>query len=160
MKMENSISDAIMDEEYNLSEADENINKYLTFISADLVYGIPIDNVVEIITSPSITALPMVPSYVLGVINLRGQIVPIIDIRQIMDKSANADNSILCVIILEIDSISIGVLVDTVLQVINAPNKISAPPSKNNLSFINGMTNLSDGSVMYSLDCDLLISSK
>ncbi|WP_304508374.1 chemotaxis protein CheW [Anaerotignum sp.] len=158
MKTENN--NVMMDEEYNLADAEEIINKYLTFISADLVYGIPIENVVEIITSPSITALPMVPPYVLGVINLRGQIVPIIDIRQIMDKPANENNSILCVIILEIDSISIGVLVDTVLQVINMPNKISAPPSKNNLSFINGMTNLNDGSVMYSLDCDLLISNK
>ncbi|KXL52073.1 chemotaxis protein CheW [Anaerotignum neopropionicum] len=159
MRMESNITEELMDEEYELLATEENINKFLTFISADLVYGIPIENVVEIITNASITSLPMVPSYVLGIINLRGQIVPIIDIRKIMNKPDNEDTSILCVIILEIDSISIGVLVDSVLQVINVPNKISALPSKN-LPFISGMTNLSDGSVMYSLDCDLLISNK
>jgi len=159
MNMGNNISDEIMDEEYNVTEAPENNNKHLTFVSADLIYGIPIENVVEIITNPSITALPMVPPYVKGIINLRGQIVPIIDIRQIMDKPVNEDTSISCVIILEIGSISTGILVDSVLQVINVNDKISEPPSKN-LAFISGMTNLSDGSVMFSLDCDSLVSNK
>ncbi|NCC17037.1 MAG: chemotaxis protein CheW [Clostridia bacterium] len=149
----------MLDEENNLAEAEEIINKHLTFISAELVYGIPIENVVEIITNPTITALPLVPPYVKGIINLRGQIVPIIDMRQIMDKPKNENISISCVIILEIDSISIGVLVDEVLQVINITGKISDTPSKN-LSFISGMTNLSDGTVMYRLDCDTLISIK
>jgi len=157
--MENNRSDEIMDEEYGITEVNENTNKYLTFVSADLIYGIPIENVVEIITNPSITSLPMVPPFVEGIINLRGQIVPIIDIRQIMNKPENEDTSISCVIILEIGSISIGILVDTVLQVINATNKISEPPSKN-LAFISGMTNLSDGSVMFCLDCDSLVSNK
>ncbi|MDD3394530.1 MAG: chemotaxis protein CheW [Anaerotignum sp.] len=159
MQMENYISDEMLDEENNLAEAEEIINKHLTFISAELVYGIPIENVVEIITNPTITALPLVPPYVKGIINLRGQIVPIIDMRQIMDKPKNENISISCVIILEIDSISIGVLVDEVLQVINITGKISDTPSKN-LSFISGMTNLSDGTVMYRLDCDTLISIK
>ncbi|AMJ42401.1 chemotaxis protein CheW [Anaerotignum propionicum] len=159
MNMEKSLTHELLDDEFNLTEADENLNKYLTFISAELVYGIPIDNVVEIITNPGITSLPMVPSYVKGIMNLRGQIVPIIDIRQIMNKPVNEDVAITCVIILEIDSISIGVLVDTVLQVINVTNKLSDPPSKN-LDFINGMTNLSDGTVMFSLDCQGLISNK
>lgn len=159
MSMENKMTNELLDDEYNLSEAEENAQKYLTFISAELVYGIPINNVVEIITNPSITSLPMVPPYVKGIMNLRGQIVPIIDIRQIMDKPANEDITITCVIILEIDSISIGVLVDTVLQVINVTDKLSDPPSKN-LAFISGMTNLSDGTVMFSLDCESLISNK
>lgn len=157
MNMANHVSDEIMDDDFNA--ADENVNKYLTFVSADLTYGIPIENVVEIITNPTITSLPMVPPYVKGIINLRGQIVPIIDIRQIMDKPENEDTSILCVIILEIGSISTGILVDTVLQVINANSKVSEPPSKN-LAFISGMTNLSDGSVMFCLDCDSLVNNK
>ncbi|WMI81002.1 chemotaxis protein CheW [Anaerotignum sp. MB30-C6] len=158
MNMSNNFSE-IMDEDFMVTEADDNVNKYLTFISAELTYGIPIENVVEIITNPSITPLPMVPTFVKGIINLRGQIVPIIDIREIMNKPVCEDTSILCVIILEIGSISIGILVDTVLQVINAPNKMSEPPSKN-LDFISGMTNLSDGSIMFCLDCDALVSNK
>ncbi|WP_352400310.1 chemotaxis protein CheW [Anaerotignum sp.] len=159
MNMENNRSNDLIDEEYDFAETNENMNKFLTFVSADLIYGIPIENVVEIITNPSITSLPMVPPFVEGIINLRGQIVPIIDIRRIMNKLEIEDASILCVIILEIGTISIGILVDTVLQVINVTNKISEPPSKN-LAFISGMTNLSDGSVMFCLDCDSLVSNK
>jgi len=159
MNMENTMNEELLDEEYLLGDADDNENKYLTFFSADLVYGIPIENVVEIITNPTITSLPMVPPFVKGIINLRGQIVPIIDIRQVMNKPINEDISIACVIILEIDDISIGVLVDSVLQVINVQNKLSDPPAKNH-TFISGMTNLSDGTVMFSLDCESLLSNK
>lgn len=159
MNMENTMNEELLDEDYLLGEADDNENKYLTFISADLVYGIPIENVVEIITNPTVTSLPMVPPFVKGIMNLRGQIVPIIDIRQVMGKPVNEDISITCVIILEIDDISIGVLVDSVLQVINVHNKLSDPPAKNH-TFISGMTNLSDGTVMFSLDCESLLSHK
>ncbi len=159
MHMENNSTEELLEEEYLLGEEEDIVNKYLTFTSADLVYGIPIENVIEIITNPTITSLPMVPDFVKGIINLRGQIVPIIDIRQVMNKPVNEEVSITCVIILELDAISIGVLVDSVLQVINIQNNLSAPPAKNH-TFISGMTNLSDGTVMFSLDCEALLSNK
>lgn len=145
----------------NLTDIDENsdnTNKYLTFLSNDLIYGIKIENVTEIITNYSITKLPMVPNYVQGIINLRGQIIPVIDIRLRMNKLAS-ETHYPCIIIIEINSISIGILVDSVLQVLNLENKIAAPPSKNQ-EFISGITNLPDGSVMFYLDCDLLVNTK
>lgn len=158
MSMENTLTEDLFNDSAE-NETDENTEKYLTFTSAGLTYGVTIEHVMEIITNPSITALPMVPGYVKGIINLRGQIVPIIDIRQIMGKPENPDNSLCCVIILELGAISFGILVDTVLQVLDIPADMAEPPSKN-LSFVNGMTNLSDGSVMFSLDCDLLVNTK
>jgi len=145
----------------NLTDIDENsdnTNKYLTFLSNDLIYGIKIENVTEIITNYSITKLPMVPNYVQGIINLRGQIIPVVDIRLRMNKLAS-ETPYPCIIIIEINSISIGILVDSVLQVLNLENKIAAPPSKNQ-EFISGITNLPDGSVMFYLDCDLLVNTK
>ena len=100
----------------------------------------------------------MVPNYVQGIINLRGQIIPVIDIRLRMNKLAS-ETPYPCIIIIEINSISIGILVDSVLQVLNLENKIAAPPSKNQ-EFISGITNLPDGSVMFYLDCDLLVNTK
>jgi len=138
---------------------DKNMQKYLTFKSGELVYGITIENVVEIITNHTITKLPMVPDYVLGIMNLRGQIVPVVDIKQLMSRRICEKTSDTCIIILEVEKVSIGIMVDTVLQVINIKNTISAPPSKNH-EFVNGMINLPDGTVMFCLDCELLINTK
>ncbi len=141
------------------AQINENINKYLTFLSDNLVYGINIENVIEIITNHNITKLPKVPAYVKGIMNLRGQIIPVIDIRERMGKLPLGETSESCIIIIEVNSISIGILVDTVLQVINVEKKITSPPSKNQ-EFVSGITNLPDGTVMFCLDCELLVNTK
>lgn len=142
-----------------LKAENDNSKKYLTFISDSLVFGIPIDNVIEIITNHTVTKLPRVPDYVQGIINLRGQIIPIIDIRLRMNKPAAEPTSTNCVIILEVDSVSIGILVDVVLQVFDIENKITPPPSKSQ-EFVSGMTTLADGTVVFCMDCELLVNSK
>ena len=144
----NFINEQISDE--------DNSQKYLTFISDDLVFGIPIDNVIEIITNHAITKLPRVPHYVQGIINLRGQIIPIIDIRLRMNKPAADPSESTCVIILEVGDISIGILVDVVLQVFDIKNKI-APPPANSHEFVDGITTLPDETVVFRLDCELLV---
>lgn len=139
--------------------SDKDMQKYLTFKSDGLIYGIAIENVIEIITNHAITKLPMVPDYIKGIMNLRGQIIPIVDIKQRMRKKCCEKTSDTCIIILEVDSVSIGILVDQVLHVINVEKKISTPPSKNH-EFVNGMINLSNGTVMFCLDCELLVNAK
>jgi len=151
---ENIINDDI--EDMSLTEG---MQKYLTFMSDGLVYGITIENVMEIITNHSITMLPMVPGYVKGIINLRGQIVPVIDIKQRMKKGVYESIDEPCIIILEVNSVSIGILVDVVLQVIVLEDKLSPPTSKD-YEFINGMANLPGGTVMFCLDCELLVNDK
>lgn len=160
--MTNELYDEMATHEFDkdtLGTSRDNSKKYLTFISDGLVFGIPIDNVIEIINNHTVTMLPRVPNYVQGIINLRGQIIPIIDIRLRMNKPAAEPSSSSCVIILEVDSIAIGILVDVVLQVFDIENKITPPPSKSQ-EFISGMTTLADGTVIFCMDCKLLVNSK
>lgn len=157
--MPDEIAESMLNEDTEKTSENKNMQKYLTFMSNDLVYGIVVENVVEIITNHIITKLPMVPDYVKGIMNLRGQIVPVVDIKQRMCRCSCEKTSDTCIIILEVGSISIGILVDAVLQVINIENKISSPPSKNH-EFVNGMINLPDGTVMFCLDCSLLANVK
>lgn len=157
-----------MDEVFGITETTDLENngvdsdltqKYLTFLSDKLIYGIHIEHVTEIITNHSVTMLPRLPDYIKGIINLRGQIIPIIDIRLKMNKPEVDHTSVTCIIVLEVDNISIGILVDEVLQVYNVENNISAPPSRNH-EFVSGVSTLSDGSVMFCLDTELLVNSK
>ena len=70
-------------------EADIPMERYLTFRSDGTTMGVSTNYVIEILTDQSITELPMVPDYIKGIINMRGQIVPIIDIRARMGKFAD-----------------------------------------------------------------------
>lgn len=91
-----------------LSEAEAPAERYLTFCSDGLTLGVSTHYVTEIITDHSITSLPIVPDYVRGIINLRGQIVPIIDIRLRMGKPMIDYTSTTCIIVLKVDSVNIG----------------------------------------------------
>lgn len=138
------------------TDSDENLEKFLTFISDELIYGVSTDYVIEIITNYSITRLPVVPDYVMGIINLRGQIIPIIDIRTRMYKMPmESDTS--CIIVLEIDGVSVGIMVDSVSQVLDIDKTQIAPmPINNNQELVKGMCSLPSGVILF-LDCPLLI---
>ncbi len=132
----------------------ENIRKFLTFVSDGLFFGIDASYVTEIIINHNITFLPMVPYYIKGIINLRGQIIPIVDIRLRMNKPecVKEDNSN-CIIVLNIDTVMIGILVDSVRQVLDVDTSMISPPTANNYEeLVNGMITLSDESTMLVLD--------
>ena len=132
----------------------ENIRKFLTFVSDGLFFGIDASYVTEIIINHNITFLPMVPYYIKGIINLRGQIIPIVDIRLRMNKPeyVKEDNSN-CIIVLNIDTVMIGFLVDSVRQVLDVDTSMISPPTANNYEeLVNGMITISDGSTMLVLD--------
>lgn len=139
----------------------ETIENILTFFSDGLVFGVPTSNVLEIITDYLIRPLPMVPNYVSGIINLRGQIIPIIDFRQRMGKAPmdeDADKTLVCTIILQIDSTSIGIVVDSVQQVLDTNmDNISPIPVENRQELTDSMLPLGDGSVALLLNCQALI---
>lgn len=101
--------------------------------------------------------LPLVPDYVKGIINLRGQIIPIIDIRLRMGKPAIDYTNTTCIIVLNIDSAYIGIIVDAVQQVVDIDqSKISSVPVENQQELINGMLSMEDRSVILFLDCQQL----
>lgn len=147
-------------EEVVAAEAPISTERFLTFTSDGLTIGISTDYVTEIITNHNITVLPLVPDYVKGIINLRGQIIPIIDIRLRMGKEAIAYTNHTCIIVLNIDSVLIGIVVDMVQQVIDIDKSlISSMPIEDHQELINGMVSLDERSVLLFLDCEQLVNA-
>ena len=130
-------------------------DKYLIFVSDNLFYGIDAEQVVELITEHSITRLPRVPHYVRGIINLRGQIIPIIDIRLRLGKPEAGENGIMVV---NGDNNCVGILVDGVEKMVDIPRDTILPmPTQNPQKLISGMCSLAEGGTMLILDCSLLL---
>lgn len=138
-------------------EADIPMERYLTFRSDGTTMGVSTNYVIEILTDQSITELPMVPDYIKGIINMRGQIVPIIDIRAKMGKFADCTETS-CIIVLEIDSTYVGILVDGVEQVLDIDlTQISPIPVEDQQGLVDGMISLSSKEVLLFLNCKELI---
>lgn len=132
-------------------DEDEDIleNKYLTFKIADEVYGIIISNITEIIELQKITEVPDMPKYVKGVINLRGKVIPIMDlrIRFKMEKREYDDRT--CIVIVNINEKPVGFIVDTVLEVVDIPKtEIEPSPQFKNESsyekYVSGLGKVGD----------------
>ncbi len=96
----------------------ENAGKYLTFFLESEEYGIPILKVQQIIGVTSITVVPRTPHYVLGVINLRGKIIPVIDIRRKLDMPSVEPSEANCIIVVKSNGIEMGMYVDRVNEVL------------------------------------------
>ena len=137
-----------MSDEQKVSRA----GKYLTFNLGPEEYGIEILKVVEIIGLMKITAVPRTPNYVRGIINLRGTIHPVIDLRTKFSMDSIEDTQETCIIVLEIEkdgqSEQIGVVVDNVKEVQDiADQEIEDSPSLGHdvdTKFIKGMANVKD----------------
>ena len=100
------------------------ITKVLTFYIGEQVYGIEIPDVIEIIEVPPITAVPGVPSYIKGIINVRSKIVPVVNIRSRFGKEEIPFNDRTCIIIVSTgDDVSDGLIVDSVADVIPVPKQ-------------------------------------
>jgi len=107
--------------------------KYLTFPLGEEEYGIEISAVTEIIGVQKITVLPDLPHFVKGTINLRGKIIPVIDVRLRFKLEEREYQERTCIIVVNIDDISIGLIVDSVSEVIDISNdSIETPPKLNN----------------------------
>ncbi|MFP4248919.1 MAG: chemotaxis protein CheW [Armatimonadota bacterium] len=95
--------------------------KYLTFGLADEVYGLEILKVREIIGMMDITSVPRTPEEVVGVINLRGNVIPIIDLRLKFGMRREKRTEETCMIVVDVDGMQMGVVVDRVLEVLDIP---------------------------------------
>lgn len=141
-------------------EGQTSTERFLTFSSDGLNIGISTNYVIEIITNHAITMVPLVPDYVKGIINLRGQIIPIIDIRLRMGKMSIDYTSSTCIIVLNINSVYIGIIVDAVQQVMDIDqSKIAPVPVESQQELISGMISSSERSVILFLDCEQLVQS-
>jgi purine-binding chemotaxis protein CheW len=140
--------------------------KYLTFSLESEEYGIGILKVKEIIGMLPITSVPRTPEFVKGVINLRGKVIPVIDLRSKFDMKSISYNDRTCIIVVEIDAsestVQIGIVVDTVSEVLNIKeDEIEDTPAfgtKLDTRYILGMAK-QDGSVKILLNIDKVLSS-
>ena len=140
--------------------------KYLTFSLEEEEYGIGILKVKEIIGMMPITSVPRTPDFVKGVINLRGKVIPVIDLRLKFTMKSIPYNDRTCIIVVEIDTtdttVLIGIVVDTVSEVLNIKeDDIEETPAfgtQLDTQYILGMAKV-EGGVKILLNIDRVLSS-
>jgi len=145
------------------SAASAREGKYLTFILGDEEYGLEILKVREIIGLMDITSVPQTPDYIKGVINLRGKVIPVIDLRLKFGMEPAEYTEETCIIVVDMGQAMIGILVDTVSEVLDiAADQIEPPPSfgsRIDTQFILGMGKIK-GKVKILLEIDKVLSSE
>ncbi|MFH1985017.1 MAG: chemotaxis protein CheW [Pseudomonadota bacterium] len=141
--------------------------KYLTFTLANEEYGIGILKIKEIIGMMPITSVPQTPEFVKGVINLRGKVIPVLDLRLRFGMKEIDYTERTCIIVVEVDShnghVEIGIVVDSVSEVLNIRGTdIEDTPTfgtKLDTSYILGMAKM-EGGVKILLDIDCVLARK
>lgn len=149
----------IMDQGSNESITESLRDKYLTFLVDQDQYGVEIKHVTEIIGIQLITEMPQMPDYIRGVINLRGRIIPVMDVRIRFGKPIHEYNDRTCIIVLELHELSIGLIVDRVSEVMSImPEQIVPPPELGDARnrFVSGLGKVGSD-VMLLLDCSKLL---
>ena len=144
----------------------EREGKYLTFTLAEEEYGIGILKIKEIIGMLPITSVPQTPDFVKGVINLRGKVIPVIDLRLRFGIGEIDYTERTCIIVVEIDgqagTVLIGIVVDSVSEVLNVKgDDIADTPTfgtKLNTEYILGMAKM-EGGVKILLDIDRVLNT-
>jgi purine-binding chemotaxis protein CheW len=147
--------------------AQQKEGKYLTFALAHEEYGLEILKVREIIGYIDVTAVPQTPHHVKGVINLRGQVIPVVDLRAKFGMETTDVTDETCIIVVEIThadrKFSTGIVVDRVQEVLDIPgDSIEEAPqfdSSVNTSFILGMGKVGDA-VKILLDIDKVLGGE
>lgn len=142
-------------------EEDTQKGKYLTFNLGTEFYGIGIEYVTEIIGILPITEVPELPDFIRGIVNLRGRIIPVMDVRLRFKKPFMAYNERTCIIVVDIKENSVGLIVDGVAEVTNIPDEsivdqpmLSSGTSNQYIKSIGKVGN----DVKLLLDCDKLLT--
>lgn len=112
----------------NRPEADDLNGRFLTFKLQDAVYGIELFSVTEIIKVQPIIRVPGVVHYIQGIINLRGKIVPVIDVRLKLGYAPAAHTDKTCIIVVMIQEMQVGLIVDEVYEVMTISQAECTPP--------------------------------
>jgi purine-binding chemotaxis protein CheW len=137
--------------------------KYLTFVLGSEEYGIAILRVREIIGLMDITTVPQTPEYMKGVINLRGKVIPVIDLRLKFAMQEEKHTQETCVIVTEVNNTSIGIIVDSVSEVLDIKNgEIGETPSFGqgiDTDFIMGLGKVKE-KIVIMLDIEEVLSSE
>lgn len=145
-------------------EVHQQSNQYLTFRLDEEQFAIEINRVREVLDFSAITKVPATPDFMKGVINLRGNVVPIIDMRSKLSLPSAAAGATGCIIITEVmigrDAMVLGAMADSVQEVVDLePDHVDPPPriGRLNIDFIRGMGKRGEQFVMI-LDVDKVFS--
>jgi len=145
------------------TEEDTQTGRFLTFLLGKEMYGIEIRYVTEIIGNQEITQVPEMPDHIKGIINLRGKIIPVMDVRLRFGKEPKEYDDRTCVIVVDFSSISVGLIVDSVSEVLTIPpENVDEVPALNGgarSSFVKNIGKLENGVVLL-LDCAKLLSAE
>jgi len=152
-------NDELMSTEHNY------VKKYLTFLLSDKSYAISILRINEIIEYGVVTPIPRMPDFICGAINLRGSVVPVIDLQERLDKGKSAISNRSCIVIVEMkfsnDTLNIGLIVDAVSRVMDfKASEIETAPSFGGsieTDFIEGMGKVNEEFVVI-LNIDRVLS--
>ncbi len=144
-------------------EADQELTQLVTFSIGEEEFGVNILQVQEIIRTMEITNVPRAPEFVEGVINLRGKVIPIVDMRRRFGLQSKDHDKYTRIIVIEIDMIIVGFVVDAVSEVLRIPaNSVQPPPpmvAGMDSDYIDGVGKLDDR-LLILLDLDSLLDNE
>ncbi|MCL2216496.1 MAG: chemotaxis protein CheW [Defluviitaleaceae bacterium] len=112
-------------------------DQYLTFTIEDEDYGVEVAHVKEIIKMRAITKVPEMPNYVEGILNLRGDLIGVIDVRKRFGKPTKEHDVETCIIVVVYNEYTLGLIVDAVQETTTIPEDYIAPPPSAKLNFAN-----------------------
>lgn len=141
---------------------DDLVGRYLSFNIGESLYGIELQYIIEIVSMEQITVVPSLPQYILGIMNLRGKVVPVIDIRLKLNQEPRPFDDKTCIIITFIDEMQVGLIVDSVAEVLSSAQAEKMPPPDMpscGENYINSIMHI-DQKVVLCLDCEKFFSSE
>ncbi len=147
------------------SEHDEQKGKYMTFKSGNEFFGLKIQYVSEIIQFQAITAIPETEDYIKGLINLRGKVIPVIDVRLRFKQKPFEYNDRTCIIVINVKDMLIGLIVEKIAEVVEIKEENILPPpaigrtDKVQNKYVYGIGKVGD-SVKLLLDPDKLLNDE
>lgn len=140
--------------------------RYLTFVIANEVYGFEITRIQEIIQMQKVTRVPQVKDYIRGIINLRGKIIPVIELRRRFSLPSREDTEKTCIIVAQVqgeqNAYPVGIIIDEIKEVLDIAAENTEPPSMFGKTeyneFISGISRIND-EVKILLDVDKIITA-
>lgn len=148
-----------------VSGSDELSGRVLLFNIGSALYGLPLTHVLEIINIQKSTHLPNTPIYIKGVVNLRGKVVPVIDVRLKFNMEERPYDDKTCIIVTEIHEMQIGLIVDSVSEVVTLEaSHMSTPPERSvgdqgeSNRYLASVSEL-DGKIVLNIDCEKFFQS-
>ncbi|MCH5256403.1 MAG: chemotaxis protein CheW [Lachnospiraceae bacterium] len=111
-----------------VNEHDAQKGKYMTFKSGNEYFGLEIQYVNEIIQLQAITAIPETEDYIKGLINLRGKVIPVVDVRLRFKQEPFEYNDRTCIIVINIKSMMVGLIVEKIAEVVEIKDENILPP--------------------------------